>query len=395
MRALFSAGLLLALATPAAAQLANSPWPMFQHDLQHTGRATVSGPQSEPAICWEYRGGKRRAAPSVGADGTVYLTVGRRPMVALDPADGAELWLDPPGMVAVADRSQPAVDQSGVIYMGSRNNSLWTFEPDGDVKWQFHVTTDGDVSTPPTIGPDGTVYMASDSLGAGRLYAITPGATQGTEKWLTVLGAGIKTVSPALSLDAQTLYVTTSGRTLRALDAETGAELWERHVSPHGTGSRANNYSPAVGPDGTIYFAANAGVFAFEPDGDPKWDFQPASGRFGSAPAIGANGLVYANAYSVSGANVYALDAQTGALVWDRPLLTGGKLRNSSPVIGADGDVYVGHSRFLYSIDGTTGVINWYKLLSGSFTAGPIIGGPGLIYAGAGSLLYALSDQGC
>lgn len=383
---------LLGTAAPSHAQLAASAWPMFQHDVQHTGRSPFSGPVNIPSVCWEYSGGGRRAAPSLGVDGTVYLTVGRRPIVALDPSDGSELWPDAGAPVAIADRSQPAVAADGTIYMGSRNNALWAFEPDGDNKWQFQVFTDGDVSTPPTIGPDNTVYMGSDSLGAGRLFAINP---NGTEKWMTILGGGLKQVSPALSHDNETIYVTTSGRTLFAVEADTGDILWEKHVVASSTGSRAPNFSPVIGADGTIYFAVRTGVFAFDPDGNELWNFQPALHRFNSAPALGADGTVYVGGWTLTGADFYALNGATGAVKWSQQTISGGKFRNNQAVVGADGTIYVGHNRFLYAFEPADGEIRWVLPLSGSFKASVIIGGPGLIYAGAGTRLFALSDQPC
>ena len=45
MTFLLSTGaLLLGASGPAAGQLAQSPWPMFQHDVQHTGRSAFLGP---------------------------------------------------------------------------------------------------------------------------------------------------------------------------------------------------------------------------------------------------------------------------------------------------------------------------------------------------------------
>lgn len=38
------------------AQLANTPWPMFMHDVQHTGQSPLDGPQ-ENTLYWQYQNG--------------------------------------------------------------------------------------------------------------------------------------------------------------------------------------------------------------------------------------------------------------------------------------------------------------------------------------------------
>ena len=47
---------ILLLVLPASAQLADTPWPMFQHDLQHTGRSPYLGAQTG-AEKWNFTSG--------------------------------------------------------------------------------------------------------------------------------------------------------------------------------------------------------------------------------------------------------------------------------------------------------------------------------------------------
>jgi len=71
-QALALAALLAVPVGQARAQLAISPWPMFQHDLQHTGRSPHTGP-SVPDQKWTYEAGYVVFSPAVGVDGTVYV----------------------------------------------------------------------------------------------------------------------------------------------------------------------------------------------------------------------------------------------------------------------------------------------------------------------------------
>ena len=59
-------------ARPNADGLADSPWPMFLHDPQHTGRSPYNGP-STPALKWSYATGGGVSTSSIGPDGTLYI----------------------------------------------------------------------------------------------------------------------------------------------------------------------------------------------------------------------------------------------------------------------------------------------------------------------------------
>ena len=78
---LLTGALLFGANAPAAAQLANTPWPMFQHDVRHTGQSSFLGPlfpagapASSDVTSWQGFG-KITSSPTIGADGTVYLGI--------------------------------------------------------------------------------------------------------------------------------------------------------------------------------------------------------------------------------------------------------------------------------------------------------------------------------
>src|SRR5207247_9916330 len=70
--------------------------------------------------------------------------------------------------------------------------------------------------------------------------------------------------------------------------------------------------SPALAPDGTIYFGTFNGRFwALKPDGSQKWIFR-AKLEIRSSPAIGKDGTIY---FGSSDRNVYGLDP-AGRMLW-------------------------------------------------------------------------------
>jgi len=107
---------------------ATSPWPMFRHDLNHTGRSQYNTSKNNGQKKWDFAtGGYEASSPAIGSDGT--------------------------------------------IYFGSWNHKLHALFPNGTRKWEFvlDIWETGFVKSSPAIGSDGTIYFGA---GDGKLYAI-------------------------------------------------------------------------------------------------------------------------------------------------------------------------------------------------------------------------------
>ncbi len=425
------AATLALLTTPAFSQagLDTGAWPMFQHDAQHSGRSTESGPQGPaPQLVWEFRGDSRfRAAPVVDADGIVYAPNGKRPLTAIDPATGLELWsanvlpVAGKSKVGLADRSQPAVSDTGRVHQGARDNNLWVTETGsepgdtaGEIAWTFHVPHDGDVTTSPTIASDGTIYMGSEALGSGWFYAMNP---DGSLKWpdsaevqdgKVVLRGSLKNVSAALTPDESIVFISIKTEAI-AINAADGSERWRRIIASKGFGSRTPNFSPVVSADGShVYFNSKDGLWAFDTDtGAEVWPTPfvppfPTSGKkreeMKSAPALGADGTIYLGASkSKKSSHFYALDPIDGSIKWAHEHTDKGRYNNNQAAVGADGTVYVGFGKILYAFEGAGNgaggsIVKWQMLVPGKFDSGVIIGGPGTIYVGVSKRLYKVTD---
>ena len=152
-------------------------------------------------------------SPGGGAD-TVYVASAKYPVCSIEPAAGAVNWCDTTDIGKLPDYSSPAISKDGVAYIGTRDNDLWAIGIPGQasvvppVLWRKKVCSDGDVTTQPTIRSDGVVYMGSDSLGSGSLFAMCPGPTEQV-KWCrhplaggmanqVQIGGGLKNVSPEI-----------------------------------------------------------------------------------------------------------------------------------------------------------------------------------------------------
>ena len=221
----------------------------------------------------------------------------------------------------------------------------------------------------------------------------------GTVKWLTVLGNGVKNVSPALSHDQTELYVTAAGNLAIGLNAQTGAELWRIALQPFTVGSRANDYTPVVAADGTIYVGFRSGLFAVNPSNHAVTTVFPAPSKelIMSPPALAADGTIYLASSGRPSAVVRAINPN-GSVKWTATIPGRGRARNTPPVVGADGKVYVAVGNYVTCFnpagDGWEAPTSCGSCRSrGQFDAGAIIGGPGILYFGlSDDKLYKVTD---
>jgi len=276
------------------------------------------------------------SSPAAGPDGTVYIGDENGNFFALYPAsrladpggdkdslNPANEWMFTHGGFNRTSKGHPAIgpaldlDFSGNrhrIYISSSDssdNTLYALDPadrlagatfPGPNEWSFNT---GDANRfMPAADPDsGAIY--TDEMG-DEIRALNP---NGTSRWVKLIG--IDEFTPVIG-NGGNVYVAglASGSTgkLLALDRTTGAIIWEFTDS----GSLADvRTTPAIGPDGTIYFGSGDGLlYAVNPDGSKKWTFplavdgNDADGH--SSPTVGDDGVVYMG--SSQDDNLYAVN---------------------------------------------------------------------------------------
>jgi len=97
----------------------NSSWPMYCHDVYHTGQSQYSTVTNIGGLKWTFR---------------------------------TEMGID----------SSPAIGNDGTIYVGGCNGSLFAINQNGTKKWQLN--TGFIISSSPAISNDGTIYIGSWSV---------------------------------------------------------------------------------------------------------------------------------------------------------------------------------------------------------------------------------------
>jgi outer membrane protein assembly factor BamB len=356
-------------ATPLYNGPASSPWPMFHHDLNHTGRSQYDTSKNNGKENWSYTtGGFITSSPVIGSDGTIYFGSQDNKFYALYP-NGTQKWAFESGSRIV---TSPAISSDGTIYFSSDDNKFYALFPNGTKKWDF--TVEAAIDSSPMIGMDGTIYFGCEDT---KLHALFP---NGTEKWNFTTGSNIGTSTPAIGPDG-TIYVGSLDGKLYAVFSN-GTKKWD-----FDTGNMVQT-SPAIGPDGTIYFGSDFGsadtkFYALNPDGTKKWAI--STGKFiYSSPAIGSDGTIY---FGSENHKLYAI-YPNGTKKWD---FTTGNAVTSSPAIGLDGTIYVGSADAkLYALY-PNGTKKWDFTTGDEVGSSPAIGSDGTIYFGSvDGKLYAL-----
>jgi len=378
----------------------DSPWPMFRHDVKHSGFSPYTGP-GQPVLKWTYQTNDGVASsPAIGPDGTVYVGSG---WLWRQQSDSALYAINPDGtlkwryLTGGGIFSSPAIAQDGTIYFGSFDFHLHAVEDSityGKEKWKFNVGLW--IMGSPIIRDDGTVYIGSLN------FIFLALASNGDLKWVDYLGWCVLS-SPAFD-DYGHIIVGSKDHTLYAyndLDTSFNYE-WTYSIGNFYDGHLIDA-SPAIGPDGTIYFGADqygaagqtpvpidTSFYALNPDGSFKWLYVVGDG-VESSPAVGPDGMVYFGSYDSC---VYALyDAGNQPILKWRYKTNG--VVDASPTIGGDGTIYIGSrdsTMYAFNPDGS---ILWTYKAGGDIESSVSINGDGVIYfGGMDGNVYALGEAG-
>ena len=296
-------------------------WPMFQHDLSHSGYSTSTAPETNNVL-WDYTTGNEvRSSPAV-ADGKVYIGSLDYKVYCLNAETGTKIWDFTTGGYVT---SSPAV-ADGKVYIGSwgsSDNKIYCLNAEtGLWIWDYTATVIYVYSSPAVA--NGKVYIGASN----KIYCLN--ADTGAKIWDYTTGNEVRS-SPAVA-DGK-VYIGSLDYKVYCLNAETGTKIWD-----FTTGGYVDS-TPAV-TDGKVYIGScGYKVYCLDANTGAKiWDYT-ADHTVSSSPAV-ANEKVYVGSRDNK---VYCLNANTGVNIWN---YTTGSDVLSSPAV-ADGKVYIG------SCDGT------------------------------------------
>jgi outer membrane protein assembly factor BamB len=334
-------------------------WPMFHHDLTHTGNSSSTAPSTNQTL-WSFNtGGAVVSSPTI-ADGVVYIGSMNDNFYALNASTGTLIWNYTTGNSIVFSSAAVA---NGIAYVGSEDGDVYAFNAStGTLIWNCKV---GELVWSSPAVANGMVYIGSEISNVDALNA-----SNGDLVWSYSTGDEVVS-SPAI--DNGVIFIGSLNGNVYALNATDGTYMWS-----YQTGSYVTS-SPAV-TNGVVYISTD-GCGSVEKDSDTYalnastgallWSYP--TGDF-SSPAV-ANGLVFAGG---SDEKLYALNATTGACVWN--YLTG---EPSSPAV-AGGLVFIGDANWcaVHALNASTGAPLWSYQTGGSVSSSPAVCG-GVVFIGS------------
>ena len=268
--------------------------------LVTSGPASAAATLGSPGVVqWRFQvsGQYVLHPPAVGPDGGVVVASSTGDVYSLTAA-GALRWVVP----SVGGSGGPSIGADGTVYVASMS-TVTAIAADGSIRWRFTEPSSGQgVIAGPTVGPDGNIYVISDIGGLGA-FALSPG---GQLLWSN---PGNPTFAENGQLGAEIVFG--SGRLYAAFDERSvalstmfglslgGAQQWARAIAGSDDPFMQQQRQPATGSDGSLYLTGMGGangwsLYRVDPaSGNVLWNYSPWPSNGMSAPSVGPDGSVY------------------------------------------------------------------------------------------------------
>lgn len=381
-----------------AAGLMDSPWPVFHGDSKLTGQSPYDTSHVDGTIKWKFKAdGQTEISPAIDSEGNIYFVDQKCNLYAVTP-EGEEKWKFNAGEPIISKewggfgscaQSSPVIDSDGTVYFLPMTGNFYAVDKNGKEKWRYPIHTFKNAWPSPAIGADGTIYVGSEIYPPpetgkpqekpASFYAFNP---NGTLKWSYATQGSWVNSTPSIA-DGGTIYTT-------ANDCSHNCDSGVFAMNPNGTlkwiflpPNGVLEGSVVVGKDGTLYFTAKgeddprkANFYAITPEGKEKWKF-PLQNGASITPAITPDGKIY---FGDWGGIFYALDLN-GKELWRVQTPPAFEALSSSPAIGVDGTIYFGTvAKYFYAYT-PEGKEKWKIGFDDSWVvSSPAIGKDGTVY---------------
>jgi outer membrane protein assembly factor BamB len=314
--------------------------------------------------------GSSPQAPALAVDGTAYRATRKCRLYALAPLDGRIRWSRELGR---EPSTAPVLARDDRLVVGLQAGRIAAFDPrDGAPCWQA------------TLGAPNVAALAADDhalyarLSDGRLASLSleDGAVRWTTPTRTDAQAGLALGS------GHDLFVATAGPACLRLDTRTGETLTRI------ADDEAGRTPPALGADGTVFFAVDRLAFyaAAADSGRVRWQTNVAQ-LLPIAPVVDRNGSVICASRNA----LHVLDGRTGATVATVPAAA-----TTAPVLGEGDLAFFGVGRNLACGHLPSGTVRWSLTLpNGYYAAQPALNADGGLVLGTHTYWELTGDVVC
>ncbi len=373
-------------AQPNVDAVGSVQWVEPYYNAAHTGfnrsettltRSNVSGLTQ----LWSFATGAQINNPIVVKGGVAYINSASGYLYAVNATTGASIWQ--------YQTYEGASDQAPLIASGrvivpclvggnNQQNAMCGINSStGRRAWSYYVDCNclppAGISTGAVASGNTAVFdYANGSTSSSYLVAVN--TQNGAVLWtgVTLPHGPLFTVSAIGA--SQVFYATGSG--VCAASLSSGVQSWCTTVGSNASMAYANN---------VVYVDTyNNGVYALNASsGAQIWQYTPTAGNYSGyddPPAI-ANGKVYVSGIGFNG-NLYALKASTGAQIFNTSSDGSSANTTSSPSV-ANGVVYVECGSFVCAFNSATGALLYAPGSSGSQEVSPAVLN-GVVYSACG-----------
>ena len=349
---------------------ADGAWPQDGRDWRASGTSPFSGP-TLPELAWSAFDSTPITPPVIGRDGEV-VVAGAGSVVRFGSGGAVSASADVRGSGPMISPFSPALTQDGAYV--AAGTTLLSLDASLGLR-NAHTLPDGAVITgAPRVGSDGAVWLPTDR----GMYRFAGGRSARIGPTSAVVGTS------AFTPDGAVVWTTGAGR-VEVYGFDRRGELIQRSLTARGSALTA----PAVGANGTIYAGSADGRLYAWPEDDVAWSVA-IGGSIDLRPIVTDDGtLLVVNAPG----RIVALEGANGAEIWSRRLSV---TPAAAPVVDG-GQVYVPIGTQLVALYRATGDTAWRSNTGGPLDerSAPVLGADRTIYlVRADRALVAIREAG-
>lgn len=369
--------------------LADSPWPFIRGDMQATGRSKYVGPSTNNVIWRKDMPLGIMQGPVIGYSNILYTGTdaiysgGKNFFYAINN-DGQTFWTFETESGFPND-IVPIISIDSTIYFSSRNRSIYSLNPNGELNWEIKNIMWGWVHGYMTIAKNGDLFVPSEDT----LVIIDPTGIVKEKRTIE----GLNGRSFVFTTTGDTIFYFTGGGditepgSLNAANLD-GELIWSYNFATHNLGAPLVDNSNKIYVFGTdSVFANNFFLYCIKSDGTLDWRYRVDYYRLWASPTIDKDGNIIFSARSNTDMKniIISLDYY-GNQNWltQLPGEYEESLVDHGLVCDAEGKIYCGstYAGYFYCLSNNGDILWSLDLGEYEYDSSPAIGSDGTLYIG-------------